>query len=239
MVGGQTQHWPTFFGLAINEVWRDRNSLVFNNLSHLGRHLYFQVAAHMNFIMQQQNLVRNANGSKSKTIEVAWQAPPDGCVMVNVDGSFISNYGSSACGGLATDSMGSVIKGFFYKVGACNAAWAELWGLLKGIELARDLALNWVIFEMDSKVIVDMVRSGSTRIIFLQPLLQEVISFLQLPDWTTSVIHTYREANQCANFLASKGHSSSFEGVTLESSFSMLSLLFLNDVRRGSTPLVV
>lgn len=51
----------------------------------------------------------------------------------------------------------------------------KLWALHLGIRLAQELKLGWVVFEMDSQFIVNMVRSGQTPNAFLQPLLSQII----------------------------------------------------------------
>jgi hypothetical protein len=58
-----------------------------------------------------------------------------------------------------------------------------------------------VEFEMNSKIIVDMVMY-TTRNVFLIPLLQEDISITRI----------YHEINQRDDFLANKDYSVSFEG---------------------------
>lgn len=74
-----------------------------------------------------------------------------------------------------------------------------------GIKLARQLNLCKAVFELDSKVVVDMVNKGCSDNAYLQPLLHDIIGMLRLPSWDTSVMHAYREANRCADFLARKG----------------------------------
>lgn len=153
-------------------------------------------------------------------------------MKVNVDSSHNSGTGSSACGGLARDHNGRLVRGFYCSwVGSCNAVWAELWGLRRGIRLAQDLALRSVLFEMDSKVVVDMVLCGSTHISFLQPLLQEVVYLLRHPSWEASIVHTYREGNMCADFLASKGHNTDYEGVFFDICIPGLISLISADAR--------
>lgn len=117
--------------------------------------------------------------------------------------------------------------------------WAELWALRLGIRVARELSLQQDIFELDSKVIVDMIHKKETRIGFLQPLLQEILELLLLPSWRTSVVHAFREANKCADLLANMGHSTSYEGVFFSTSFPSLSLLIQADVQGVCTPRIV
>lgn len=115
----------------------------------------------------------------------------------------------------------------------------RLWALRLGIRTALDLQLPWVIFKMDSKVIVEMVHSRCTKNNFLKPLLHEVISLLQLPFWRTSLLHVYREANKCADLLANKGHFVPCDGAVLDSSFPLLDLYIFTDVRGVSTPRLI
>lgn len=84
---------------------------------------------------------------------------------------------------------------------------------------------------MDSKVVVEMVSSRCTNINFLKPLLEEVISLLQLPTWRTSLLHAYREGNRCADLLANKGHDAPFDGTVLDCSFPLLDLYIFYDAR--------
>ena len=52
-------------------------------------------------------------------------------------------------------------------------------------------------------------------------------------DWIVKVFHIYREANQCADILAKKGHSIA-TGVTLfESAPAFLSHVFFGDISRA------
>lgn len=88
-----------------------------------------------------------------------------------------------------------------------------------------------MLFEMDSKVVVDMVTSGTTQISFLQPLLQEVVTLLRHPSWEASIAHIYREGNMCADFLARQGHLSDYEGSYFDRCIAGLSSLISADAR--------
>ena len=61
---------------------------------------------------------------------------------VNVDGPYRKASSSAACRGLIRDHIGRFIKGFSTNLGCCNALWAKLWALYKGIQLAWDMHLN-------------------------------------------------------------------------------------------------
>lgn len=53
-----------------------------------------------------------------------------------------------------------------------------------------------VIFELDSLVVVKLVRLRSSSNRFFDPLLCDIIQLLHSSDWTTKVRHVYREANR-------------------------------------------
>lgn len=119
-------------------------------------------------------------------VQVSWSPPPDGTLKVNVDGSFRRSVGTGACGGLIRNSCGTLLKGFFCNLGACNSTWAELWGLYLGIKLVRCImgpSQNLtVVFELDSEVVVNMVRMGTSQNLYYHPLLLEIRSLLAFPD---------------------------------------------------------
>lgn len=148
-------------------------------------------------------------------IGVAWSPLPDGYYKVNIDGSH-SNLGGSAWG--AGTQIVSFVQGIYCKLGTKNAIWAELWELQLGINLAHQIGLSQVIFELHSKVVVDMINSGGSHLAYLNMLTQEIISLLRDPSWRTSIVHTYKEGNRGANFLASKRHQApSFDWVVVDS----------------------
>lgn len=64
-----------------------------------------------------------------------------------------------------------------------------------------------MLVEVDSKVVVNMIKSRSTQQAHLQPLLTEALALLDDAHWTCSVSHIFREANFCADGLAALGHS--------------------------------
>lgn len=135
---------------------------------------------------------------------MAWSPPLDECYKVNIDGSH-SNMGGSACGGFVRKSNGSFVHGFYCMLGSRNALWFEFWGMHLGIKLARQIVLSWVIFEFDSKVVVDMINSWGSHLAYLNTLTKEIISLLRNPIWGTSIVHTYKEGNRGADFLHRKG----------------------------------
>lgn len=85
-------------------------------------------------------------------------------------------------------------------IGICSAATAELWGIIKGMELAWNQGVRQLIVESDSVFIIANIisrkASGYRSSFFKQ------IGDWQNRDWNLIFSHTYREGNNCANWLA-------------------------------------
>lgn len=232
--------WDIFFGVSVWNIWKDRNSLVFSKKTDIGGNFFPSVTSQVKFINKKLSKNSPLYVEKLKTyISISWKPPAEGVFKMNVDGSFRSSEGNAACRGLICDSMGKFLKAFHCNLGFYNVIWSELWALRLGIILACDLCLTRVIFELDSSVVVHMVHTGTSSTCFLRPLLQEVVSFLKLPDWETSVIHSYREGNRCVDLLANLGHGGSFTWCVLNEAPHSLRLLLLEDAMGCSSPRLV
>lgn len=113
--------------------------------------------------------------------------------------------------GLCRDASGAFLRGFC-KPGPGNALHAEMnAALLIGMKLVRYMGLMQVIFEVDSSVVVDLIKKKFSSFPPIKPLIEEALYFLRSPDWTASIASTSREANSCADMLASRGHLGSFD----------------------------
>ena len=82
----------------------------------------------------------------------------------------------------------------------------ELWALKDGLVLAREMRLNNLIIKLDALSVVILMNNGSEHLLIKQ-LLTDCRNLLkEIPN--KRVIHTYREANQCADALAKLGAQS-------------------------------
>lgn len=57
--------------------------------------------------------------------------------------------GAAGCGGMLRDEHGRWIAGYVMNVGVTTAYQAELWGILKGLEVTWDLGFRKAIIERD------------------------------------------------------------------------------------------
>ena len=141
-----------------------------------------------------------------KVIRVAWEKPPLGWMKLNNDGSALGNPGKAGGGGLIRDHQGNWVRGFARAHGNTSSSITELWALRDGLEIAKDLGLNNLIVEMDALSIVLLMNNTKANLL-MEPLLFDCRKLLAaIPN--KRVVHTFCEANQCADILARFGGSS-------------------------------
>uniref|UniRef100_A0A2N9FRC0 RNase H type-1 domain-containing protein n=1 Tax=Fagus sylvatica TaxID=28930 RepID=A0A2N9FRC0_FAGSY len=148
-------------------------------------------------------LAKGDHPSKAITL-IGWQPPPPGFVRLNTYGSVLGNPGQTSAGGVLRDSNGNWIRGFSHNSGITNLLVAELWGLRDRLLLARDLKIRKLIFEIDAKSIVDLLKSksiGNTDSHPYSALINDC-RYLILSFEVASLHHAYWESNFCADLLA-------------------------------------
>jgi len=67
------------------------------------------------------------------------------------------------CGGLFRDSNGRWLQWYTQKIGACDALHAGIWGMYRGMQMARRQGYTNLKVENDSKFLIDMV-TGSCKL---------------------------------------------------------------------------
>ncbi|MFQ6670886.1 hypothetical protein Gotur_035609 [Gossypium turneri] len=128
-----------------------------------------------------------------------WIPPKDGWHKVNTDGA-ISNVSRNASdGGLICDQHGNWIASFSKNIGRCSVLNAKLWGALEGLQLAWNLGLKRVAFEMDSTVAIHLIQATSIEHHHL--VVSQAIKDLFQLYWMVRVTHVFREGNRIVNGL--------------------------------------
>lgn len=100
--------------------------------------------------------------------------------------------------------------GFHCNLGAATSVSSELWGLVLGLKLARNLACQRIVAELDSSVVVQMLQMKRSNFLPLKPLLDEVVALIDEANARIVVNHVYREAKRSADFMATLAHSGTF-----------------------------
>ncbi|CAI0418875.1 unnamed protein product, partial [Linum tenue] len=73
-------------------------------------------------------------------------------------GAAQGNQGLISAGGALRDVNGDWIAGFCSKIGTGTAIEAELWGIYKGIDLAWNKEVKFLIIETDSQLALDLLN---------------------------------------------------------------------------------
>ena len=141
---------------------------------------------------------------------LAWQAPPLGFVKVNVDATARTNPGDLSIGVLIRDSEGRWLFGFARRFGWGNITRAEIYAIYYGLLFAWERNFRRVIIESDSLHAVTKINGdlNSSDLLF-----QVIYACKELLSrgWDCKLVHTYRETNMCADFLASWAFQGNFD----------------------------
>ncbi|KAF7824839.1 ribonuclease H [Senna tora] len=157
---------------------------------------------HMAFVTHTENIL------PPKPVRlVRWEAPTLGTVKINVDGSSLGNPGKAGIGGLIRDSDGEWIIGFTASIGFNKILYAELLAIKYGLELAWERQCPKVICESDSTDAIQLVEWAKIEVHMYGSLIGEIRELLER-NWEARLIHTLREGNQCADYLAKLGSRS-------------------------------
>ncbi|KAI0524295.1 hypothetical protein KFK09_003661 [Dendrobium nobile] len=132
---------------------------------------------------------------------VRWLKPKAPAIKLNSDGS-VDNF-SAGFGGIIRDSFGKVIVAFAGPLPPCMVIYAELMGLLKGLNICIKRGFIYVEIEVDALNVIQIINS--THISYPQffYLIREIKSALSNLNFTLA--HLLREGNACADALAKLG----------------------------------
>ena len=80
---------------------------------------------------------------------INWSKPQVGWVKLNVDGASSNGLGQAGAGGLIRDEGGYWMNGFGVSLGTTNNMVVELWAIIYGLSMARDICCRNMIIESD------------------------------------------------------------------------------------------
>ena len=144
--------------------------------------------------------------------QVKWEKPELGWLKLNTDGSWNAASGKAIGGGLIRDSLGNWVVGFTRKLGSVNSFSVEIWALRDGLMLCHQMNLPAIIIELDAKALVDALNNPRYSNSVISPIFDDCKFLLsQIPQ--VRIKHIFREANKCADYLASYGHSQALDFV--------------------------
>ncbi|KAL4390615.1 hypothetical protein AHAS_Ahas03G0162800 [Arachis hypogaea] len=140
---------------------------------------------------------------------IRWYPPTADYLKVNVDGSFYSQNGNAACGGIFRDNLGRFVKDFACNLGSYSIMHVELWGIIKGLQIAIDNGYNRIVIESDSMMAINFIKEEYPRHRPCFPLLDD-INVLSRRLAYVAWKHILHEANNVVDILARKGQNLPF-----------------------------
>ncbi|KAF7815487.1 hypothetical protein G2W53_029456 [Senna tora] len=134
------QRWNTFFSLELGG-WIDWNRL--------------------KDTITSNSMMNNMKANSSKCVRwIGWEPPNHDRVKCNVDGSHFESIRDAACGDVARDASGNFLFSFCHRIGYCEIIWAELRGIVDGLEKIWDKGFRKVTIKCDSDVALELVSNG-------------------------------------------------------------------------------
>lgn len=140
--------------------------------------------------------------------------PKDHRIKLNSDGAVDQATGRAGAWSILGDTDDRWIKGSTPQLGTNSSALFELWGLLDGLGIVRDLGIEYLTIELGVLVIINLVSNNlDTNIPFL-PLINDCRRYARGLRGLVAK-HAYRECNGAVDSLArmaNQCHSFCFNG---------------------------
>ncbi|XP_074301475.1 uncharacterized protein LOC141632870 [Silene latifolia] len=201
------ESWPSMFAVIVWWIWKWRNCRVFGRSEDIAHNMF-------SFLMQKVWEVFNAKESlvagkgetmRRKEIFVKWVAPPSNWLALNIDGASKGNPGPSGAGGIFRDSAGNIVEAFAECLGEATVTRAELIALRRGLLIALERKIPYLLIQTDSTTIMSFLESESSVPVAHSHMTNICKSLIMDSSWHADIFHIYREANACADWLANEG----------------------------------
>lgn len=170
-------------------VWKARNLMVFEQKVTPVTTQMMQALFLLQDVSKAYGHESVASAHIPSPIAVSWKKPEEGWVVLNVDGSAITNPGRTGYGGLVRNKDGEFLVGFYGSAGISHISHAEMLALLQGIWLCREMGFSAIQCYSDSANTIRMIKEG------VPPTHQEAnevatIKQLLTLDWRVELHHT-------------------------------------------------
>jgi ribonuclease HI len=134
-----------------------------------------------------------------------WRRPEDQKeYALNVDGSSNKNTNRAGFGVVIRDHQGNWIRGFTGRIDYTNCLEAELIAILNGLSLAWFIGIRDVSCRSDCLQALKFITDSTLQPGEYYDIVDSIRELLSR-DWFVSFEHTYREGNQCADYMAKLG----------------------------------
>jgi ribonuclease HI len=230
--------WQLLPGFILWKTWKERNKRLFRSISLLWQQCWHQCHRNILETLHFQNWSDTDLTNTPSDLSILrhwaplpslkdlpsspltppssssyfWSPLPEDFIKLNFDGASKGNPGAAGFGVVFRNHHGHIllISAGFLGHSTNNAA--ELWGLIKGLELAIKNDFTKLIVEGDSQIIINLLRrilngANPDRISPIWRLSHglQIITDLLQPNLAVIPAHIRRKANQVADELANMG----------------------------------
>jgi ribonuclease HI len=187
-------------------LWQYRNNIVWNESNATSQQIGMQACnywlqwtdCNAIFLEQQQPM----NQQTAQTPLLQWQQPSPGYLKCNVDASFYNMAGATGWGWVVRDSRGHFqLAGTNLIHSPLSVLEGEAMALMEAMEEAIHRGLSPIIFESDSKLVVDAISSRQSGVSEFSILISRIQSMLSANNYF-EVKYVKRQANKVAHYLA-------------------------------------
>jgi ribonuclease HI len=188
-----------------NKVWNDGNTSAVQ--AGMQAAAYWQQWASVNDVFQEQTQPRQQRSSSSHVMQ--WQQPPVGVLKCNVDASFFAANGATGWGWCLRNFRGQFqLAGTNIVHSYYSVVEGEALAVIEAMEEMILRGFRNVIFESDSKLVVDAISSTHNGISEFSTLITHIQSLLRSHNYF-EVKYVKRQANNVAHTLARAAYSMS------------------------------
>lgn len=139
--------------------------------------------------------------TQGREVFIKWEKPKEPFIKSNVDGAVIRNPDLAGATVVLRDHDGRWLKGATRSLDVCSPFCSELWAGLIGLQLARDSGYRKIIFETNSKAILQLLTNPSNAGGINGGLLDKCNDLISR-DCDLQIKHIYRESSKVANMVA-------------------------------------
>lgn len=147
---------------------------------------------------------------------VSWQKPPTDVVCLTVDGSVSSIPAMVGFSGLVCDSAGNFVYGFCGSLGDSEFIHAKLMILLHGLRICWEMGIMKIICYSNSLHVLHLIEHGNQNLHRYGREIAIIREFLHR-EWDCLLVHTLRDGNHYADFMAKLGARASDHLILLSS----------------------
>ncbi|WJX78361.1 hypothetical protein P8452_61592 [Trifolium repens] len=187
-------------------IWQNRNNKVWNDSNLSAQQVgvqaltYWHQWATINGLLQEHQ--QPAPHTTAVNNFVQWNPPPFGFLKCNVDASFFNTVGATGCGWILRDYRGQFqLAGSNIMHASLSVLEGEAMALIEAMEEVLHMGLSFVIFESDSKLVVDAISSRQAGVSDFSILISHIQSLISNNNYF-EVKYVKRQANRVAHSLA-------------------------------------